>query len=215
MLVIIMNKQDYFEWLNELTDLDDRLNQLRQYAKMNNVPIIQDEGIVFLKHMMKLKNVQDILEVGSAIGYSAISMALIDPSIKVTTIERDDTMFHEANQNIANFQLSDRIKLIHADALLLDEAELEGHYDLLFIDAAKSQYQKFFEKYTPYVKKGGIVVTDNLIFHDLIFETDIKNKNTRRLVEKIRDYNEWLKHNTDYDTFFYSIGDGIAVSIKK
>jgi predicted O-methyltransferase YrrM len=210
-----MNKTDYFSWLNEYQDADERLKKLRQYADLNRVPIIQAEGIVFLKHLIQLKNCRHILEIGSAIGYSAINMALMDPYIQITTIERDPVMISEARKNIHLFNLENQIHLIEGDALELDETTLNMEYDLLFIDAAKSQYQKFFEKYTPYLKPDGIIVTDNLIFHDMVFEEHIENRGTRQLVNKIKHYNEWLRNNPRYHTYFYSIGDGIAVSIKK
>jgi predicted O-methyltransferase YrrM len=210
-----MNKTEYFNWLNEYKDADDRLKNLRQYASLNKVPIIQEEGIVFLKHLIQLKNCLHILEIGAAIGYSSINMALINPNIQITTIERDPIMIQEARKNIQLFGLEHQIHLIEGDALDFDETTLEPVYDLIFIDAAKSQYQKFFEKYTPYLKQDGIVVTDNLIFHDMVFEEHIENRGTRQLVNKIKHYNEWLRNNTNYHTYFYSIGDGIAVSIKK
>ena len=205
----------YFKWLNDVTCSDSRLDDLRQYAQLNNIPIIQDEGIVFLKQLMALTKSKRILEIGSAIGYSAITLALIDPSIHITTIERDPEMVEKARYYINLFDLNKQIDLIEADALLMDLSLLHDTYDLLFIDAAKSQYQVFFEKYTKRVKQDGIIITDNLIFHELIFKPTIKNRSLRQLITKIKNYNTWLRNNEDYSTVFYPIGDGIAVSIKK
>lgn len=209
-----MKKEQYFAYLNEQYK-DEKIGDLETYAQSHNVPIIQKSGLDFVSMIIKVSKTKKILEIGTAIGYSAINFALLDENISVTTIERDELMIEQATQNIHAFDLTNRIELISQDALLVDETNLPNNYDLLFIDAAKSQYQKFFDKYTKCLKTGGIVITDNLLFHDLIFDNDIKNRNTKQLVNKIKKYNEWLKNNDLFDTQFYSIGDGISISIKK
>ena len=117
---------------------------LEQYAKKHNVPIIMKDGIEFLCSYIKDNNIKNILEIGSAIGYSAINMALIDKKIKVTTIEKNIEMYNIAKENIHKFNLDNQITIINDDAL---NTKLNEKYDLIFIDAAKSQYIKFFEKY--------------------------------------------------------------------
>lgn len=187
--------------------------ELEKYAKENNIPIMQKDGIEFLTKYIKENNIKNILEIGSAIGYSAIKMALVNDDIKVTTIERDNIRYNLAVDNINKFNLNDRIKIILDDALNI---ELNGKYDLIFIDAAKSQYIKFFLKFDKNLNKGGVIATDNLSFHGLV-EDDSKtsNRNTKQLVKKIRKYIEFLKENKEYDTEFYTLGDGVAISIKK
>ena len=189
-----------------------RLEEIERYAEVNNVPIMQKDGIEFLCDYIKKNNIKNILEIGSAIGYSAIKMALVDNDIKVTTIERDKERFDIAVNNINEFNLTDRINIILRDAL---ETNIEGVYDLIFIDAAKSQYIKFFEKYELNLKKGGVIVTDNLSFHGLVEdESKTTNRNTKQLVRKIRKYIDYLKENKNYKTTFYSLGDGVAISKK-
>ncbi len=209
-----MNKIKYFTYLNLITE-NKKIHDLKTYALENHVPIIQKESLDLIITIIKVSQSKKILEIGSAIGYSAINFALLNEKITVTTIERDEQMVKEAKQNIKSFNLEKQIHLISSDALLIDEHELGHEFDLIFIDAAKSQYQKFFEKYTKCLRKGGMVITDNILFHDLIFETDIKNRNTRQLVKKIKNYNEWLKNNHLFDTRFFNIGDGVSISIKK
>ena len=189
-----------------------RLEELEKYALENNVPIMQKDGIDFLTNYIKENNIKSILEIGSAIGYSAIKMALVDNDIKVTTIERDIDRYNIAVKNINDFNLNDRIKIINADAL---DIELNDRYDLIFIDAAKSQYIKFFEKFEKNLKTNGVIVSDNLSFHGLV-EDDSKtnNRNTKQLVRKIRKYIDYLKENPNYKTTFYELGDGVAISIK-
>ena len=190
-----------------------RIKKIEKYAEENNIPIMQKDGIEFLTKYIKENNIKNILEIGSAIGYSSIMMALVDNDIKVTTIERDEERYNLAVKNINEFNLNDRINIILGDAL---DTNIEGTYDLIFIDAAKSQYIKFFEKYELNLKQGGVIVTDNLSFHGLVEdESKTTNRNTKQLVRKIRKYIEYLKENKNYKTQFYKLGDGIAISIKK
>lgn len=187
-----------------------RLKALENYAEENNVPIIQKEGLNFILNYIKENKVKKILEIGTAIGYSAISMALIDENIKITTIERNKEMFSLAKKNVKDFNLEKRINIIYADAL---EAEIKDKYDLIFIDAAKAQYIKFFEKYKSNLKENGAIITDNLNFHGLANNPEeIHSKNLKALVRKINNYKEFLKENKEFKTNFYEKGDGISVS---
>ena len=189
-----------------------RIEDLEEYAFQNNIPIMQKDGIDFLTNYIKQNNIKNILEIGSAIGYSAIKMALVSEDIKITTIERDKERFDIAVNNINKFNLNDRINIINADAL---NVELNNKYDLIFIDAAKSQYIKFFEKFEKNLNKNGVIVSDNLSFHGLVEdESKTNNRNTKQLVRKIRKYIEYLKDNPNYKTTFYQLGDGVAISIK-
>lgn len=188
------------------------LIELEKYAKEHSVPIIQKDGLNFIIDYIKNNKVQNILEIGTAIGYSAINMALINKKIKITTIERNETMYAEARKNIRKFNLQNQITLILGDAL---ETNIQGKYDLIFIDAAKAQYIKFFEKYKHNLKPDGIIITDNLNFHGLTSHPEeIHSKNLRALVTKINKYKEFLENNKEYETKFYQIGDGLTISKK-
>jgi len=187
-----------------------RLRVIEEYAKANNVPIMEPEGIEFLTKYIKDNNVKTILEIGSAIGYSAIRMALINDDIKITTIERDDIRYNEAVKNINEFNLNDRITIIHDDAF---NVEINGNYDLIFIDAAKAQYTKFFEKFKVNLDPNGAIITDNLNFHGLTHTNErIESRNVRQLVRKINNYIDFLKDNEEFDTTFFELGDGVAIS---
>lgn len=194
--------------------MKEEIEKIKEYANEYNVPIMMEDGIEFLTNYIKEKNIKNILEIGTAIGYSAIMMALINKDIKVTTIERDETRYQEAIKNIKNFNLEDRINIIFSDAF---EVELTEEFDLIFIDAAKAQSIKFFEKFEPNLKQNGSIITDNLNFHGMvqIDEKEIASRNVRGIVRKTKAYIEFLKENKNYDTTFYDIGDGISISIKK
>ena len=190
------------------------IDNIEKYAKENGVPIMQKDGIEFLKLYIKNHKIKNILEIGTAIGYSAINMALVDENIKVTTIERDEVRYKEAIKNIKDFHLEDRIKIILNDAL---ETKIIGKYDLIFIDAAKAQNIKFFERFEKNLRPFGTVITDNMSFHGLVNqdEEQIESRNVRQLVRKVKDYKAFLEQNQAFRTEFLEIGDGIAVSIKK
>lgn len=185
---------------------------VEENARLRKIPVMLDDGMEFVLNYIKDNNVKTILEIGSAVGYSAIRFASISADIKVTTIERNVELYKEAVNNIKEFGLEDRINIICGDAL---ETVIEGKYDLIFIDAAKSQYIKFFEKYKVNLALGGSIITDNLSFHGLVENPSLtKNRNTRQLVGKISKYIEFLKDNNEFKTEFYQVGDGVSVSKK-
>lgn len=188
-----------------------RILELEKYALENNIPIMMKDGIEFLTNYIKENNITNILEIGSAIGYSAIRMCLVNDNVKVTTIERDIKRYNEAIKNINEFNLNDRINIINDDAF---NVELNDKYDLIFIDAAKSQYIKFFEKFKLNLKENGVIVSDNLDFHGLVNKdiNEIESRNVRGLVRKLNTYIEFLKNNEEFETTFYEIGDGISIS---
>ena len=165
------------------------LEELEQDALKRNIPVMQKEGILFLIEQLQERKATSCLEIGSAIGYSAMMMTTHVEHLCVETIELDEQRYLEAVGHIHEHGLEKRITIHHDDALTFQTDKLQfAPYDCLFIDAAKAQYQKFFEKYVPFVKKNGIIIVDNLDFHGMIFDIDhIKNRNTRQLVKKSKD----------------------------
>ena len=194
-----------------MVDNNAALEEIREYAEENNVPIMTEDGIKFLTNYIKKHNIKKILEIGAAIGYSAIMMALVDEEIEITTIERDEKRYLEAVKNIKKFKLEDRIILIYKDAF---DVKLDDKYDLLFIDAAKAQNIKFFEMFSKNLNPKGTIITDNMNFHGLVDKEleEIKSRNLRALVRKLKDYAVFLQENKKYETDFLDIGDGIAIS---
>ena len=193
--------------------MNDVIKEMERYAEANNVPIIEPDSILFIKKYIKLNDVKKILEIGTAIGYSAILMATTKEDVEVTTIERDDKRYREAVKNINEIGLDNRIEVVFNDAL---DVNLAGYsYDLIFIDAAKSQLIKYFEKFKNYLNPGGVIITDNIKFHGLVEKEKIESKNVRQLVDKIEDYKEYLQNNDEFITKFYDVGDGLAVSFRR
>lgn len=190
------------------------IKEIREYAKKNDVPIMNDEGITFLTTFIIKHQINSVLEVGTAIGYSAIMMALSNPKLKVVSIERDEERYLEAIKNIKKFNLEDRITLLFNDA---NDVNIRDKFDLIFLDGAKGQNINFFEHFSKNLEDEGFVITDNIGFHGYVEkdEKEIKSRNLRGLIRKIKAYIEYLKENPDYVTTFYKNGDGIAVTQKK
>lgn len=190
------------------------LSQLEDEAIANKIPIMKPDGIAFLRQIILMGKVKTVLEIGTAIGYSAIAMAMTT-DVTVVSIERDLTMFERARNNVDSAHLTDKIKLIFADALSIDISNL-GTFDLLFIDAAKGQNLPLFQKFASLVPKGGIIIIDNLLFHGFVENPEtIISRDRRQMIHKIQQFNEWILNNDYYESYIYNLGDGIGVCYKK
>lgn len=190
-----------------------KMEDLEVYAKKYNIPIMQKDGILYLINYIKDNNITNILEIGSAIGYSAIMMASIDENKHVTTIEKDEERYNIAKANIKKYNLEDRITIIYGDATI---EEVSGLYDLIFIDAAKGKNILFFEKFKNNLKEDGTIITDNLSFHGLVEdESKINTKNQRGIVNKIKNFIEFLDNNKEFITTYIPVGDKIAISKRR
>lgn len=191
----------------------DVIKQMEKYAEDNSVPIMQKRGMTFLCKFIEKNKIKKILEIGTAIGYSAINMALVDKSIEIVSIERNQEKYIEAVRNIKKCNLEKQITLILGDAL---DIQLEDKYDMIFIDAAKGQYTNFFNRYKDNLAPYGFIVSDNIDFHGYVENFDkIENRNLRQLVTKLKKYIDFLKDNEEFETKFYKVGDGIAITYKK
>ena len=164
---------------NLLNLIFDELDlELKEYAKDNNVPIIIDEGLAFLESIIAIKKPKKILEIGTAIAYSAIRMHKVCAS-EIYTIERNPKMYEEALKNVKKANLEDSIHIIFKDALEAFNDVSSNEFDLIFIDAAKAQYMKFFDTYTPLLSNDGIVVCDNMLFHGLVNDQENYENQTK------------------------------------
>ena len=194
--------------------MNDKLLKLKNNSLDDDIPIMQDEGLNFLIELIKNKKIKKILEIGTAVGYSAIKMATVSSDIQITTIERDKARYDCARKNIKDFNLNSRINPIFSDSTELTN---DDKYDLIFIDAAKGKNTLFFEKFKNNLNPDGYIVTDNLKFHGCVEKPleEIESRNVRGLVRKIRNYIEFLKNNKEFETEFFDVGDGISVSRRK
>lgn len=189
--------------------------QLEKQAVEDKVPIMDLTAIEVMLQYMRIQQPKRILEIGTAIGYSGLRMAEALPNCEIITIELDDDRYNQAVNNIQTFGREQQITVLKGNALeLYDMVAKFGEYDAIFIDAAKGQYQKFFELYSNLLTENGCVYTDNVMFRGFVAYDDIENKRLRKLAEKINRYNEWVISLKEYHTVIIPVGDGLAVSKK-
>lgn len=206
------------EYIEQLLFQDSsNIDELRAYATEHNVPIMDKISTEFVKQMIRIKDVRHILEIGTAIGYSAMHFASCHPNIKVWTIERSEEMYEQALTNIKQYDFEEQVQVVFADASVGYELLPNNQkFDLIFIDAAKAQSKKFFEIYEPFLNEDGIIITDNILYHGFVSDIDIvRNRNVKQMVKKVQQYNQWLMNRSDFNTTLINIGDGMAISKKE
>lgn len=196
--------------------LSTTLKAVQAYAAAHHVPIMEDQGIENLLELLKAQQPTHVLEIGAAIGFSAIKMAEALPACAVDTVERDDSRYQKALEFIAQSGLQDQIRVFHADALELDLSVLKSQYDAIFIDAAKGQYERFFDKYEALLPEGGFIYCDNMAMHGL---SDVPlsevPRRKRTMIRNLAAFKEHMLHHPRYDTELLSSGDGIMICRKK
>ncbi len=186
--------------------------EIEEYGKENNVPIMSEDSIETIQNIIKENNIKSILEIGTAIAYSTICFASTPGVEKITSIERDEERYKIASSNVKKSGLKN-IELIFGDAT---DVIIEGKYDLLIIDAAKSQNMRFFNKYKNNLNKNGIIIIDNLEFHGYVGRSsEIKSRNLRQMVRKIEKFLDFLDNNTEYDVEYIEVGDRLGICRKK
>ena len=186
--------------------------EIEEYGKENNVPIMSEDSIETIQNIIKENNIKFILEIGTAIAYSTICFASTPGVKKITSIERDEERYKIASSNVRKSGLKN-IELIFGDAT---DAIIEGKYDLLIIDAAKSQNMRFFNKYKNNLNENGIIIIDNLEFHGYVGRSsEIKSINLRQMVRKIEKFLDFLDNNTEYDVENIEVGDRLGICRKK
>ena len=186
------------------------INDLEIYAQENHVPIMMKTGIEFILELIRNQAYTRILELGTAIGYSAIRMAKLSTLIQIDTLENDPERAQLAIANIAAERLDTQI---HVFAMDIAKFQTDRLYDLIFVDAAKAQYPRYMEQFRGNLAKGGVFVFDNLNFHGMVEDPSLtENKGTRQMIKKLRRFRETLMHDPDCLTQFYpEVGDGVAV----
>lgn len=192
------------------------LDQIEKEALNDGVPIIRKEMQSFLKLLLAIRKPERILEVGTAVGFSAILMAEYDPvECQLTTIENYEKRIPIARENFARAGKEDRITLIEGDAAEVLK-KLREPYDFIFMDAAKGQYIHFMPEVLRLLKKDGILVSDNVLQDGDIIESRFAvTRRNRTIHKRMRDYLYELTHNEELVTSLLPVGDGITVSVKK
>ena len=199
---------ELINYVKDLNTNEELFPAIHKYAMEKRVPIIDSDALNVVKQYIAIKDVKNILEIGTAIGYSALHFASAAEGVHVTTIEKDERSHDIANQNIGASEYSNNIKTILADA---KEAELGNtQFDFLFIDASKGNNQLFFDKYKEYLTDDALIIVDNIFVRGLIANDNVENKNKRKLRDKVRAFNQSMK-DSEYTTSFLNVGDGLLV----
>jgi predicted O-methyltransferase YrrM len=168
---------------------------------------MQKEGIDYIVDYIKKNNVKSVLEIGTAIGYSTIKMC--EAHANIVSIERDETRYRKALENVELAKMSDNINLIFSDAF---DVDISDKFDLILIDAAKGKNIEFIEKFKSNLKKGGVIFIDNVDFHGLVGKSDdIKSRNLRSLVRKIEKFLVYLEEQDEFVVTKVDKGDGLII----
>ncbi|SFO89509.1 Predicted O-methyltransferase YrrM [Halolactibacillus halophilus] len=206
-----------FDYIKRLTTTSSYPFDVMEYqAKEQHVPIMEQDGIAFLKQLIRLHRPTRILEIGAAIGYSALQMASVDTNIQVVTVERDDVRFEAAMANINQYDEHQQVEVLHGDAFdLADELNHKGPFDVVFIDAAKGQYQRFFETFSTNLTEHAMIITDNVLFKGYVSDASEASKRLAKLSQKIDRYNQWLMDREGFETVIVPVGDGVAITTRQ
>lgn len=198
------------------TENSEILETIEQEALATYVPIIRKEMQSFLKVMLRIKRPLRILEVGTAVGFSAILMSEHAPEeCRITTIENYDKRIPIAQANFERAGKSDKITLIEGDAMEVLKT-LEGPYDFIFMDAAKGQYIAYLPEILRILEDGGVLISDNVLQEGEIIESRFAvERRDRTIHSRMREYLYTLKHHEQLETSIIPLGDGVAMSIKK
>lgn len=191
------------------------LQLLEAYAEKNGVPIIHPEVAQFLKIYIKTSGVQRILEIGTAIGYSALVFAdAIEGKGHIDSIEIRQPSADKARKNIEDFNKSQVSIDVHVGDALDILPTLSGPYDLVFLDAGKSHYDKYFEYANHFIGQHGIIISDNVLYKGMTATNDLVIRRKKTIVKNMRNYLDDLMARRDYESVIIPIGDGVAISTK-
>ncbi len=191
------------------------LKDIEDYARINNIPIIEREVAQLLKVLLKISRPKNILEIGTAIGYSALIMATsTEDSCKITTIERRLDMVEMARENIDNAKYRDKIKILYGEAEIVLPT-LEDKYDFIFLDAAKGQYLDFFNSCVDLLEDRGIIMSDNVLFKGMVATDKLVIRRKKTIVKRLREYLKYINHLDGYESCIIPIGDGVALTYRE
>lgn len=189
----------------------EELKKIKEKALEDHIPIIMDDTLEVIENYLKEKNVKRILEIGTAVGYSAIcfTKVLSEDGI-IDTIERDEERVKQAKINIKKAEVKDKINIYDGDALEILPT-LNEKYDVVFIDAAKGKYPFFLKEALRMIKENGVIFADNILYKGYVMSDYNKHKQ-RTAVRNLREYIKEVSENPNLNTEILEVGDGLAIS---
>ena len=204
--------EDYIR--KTLKDKDGLLKQLEEYAKENNIPIVHKEVSELLKVLLKVQKPKRILEVGCAIGYSSILFASVLDDVEIITVERNEKMIEKAKANIKSAGFEKNIIILEGDAEEVLK-EVEGPFDMIFMDSAKGQYKLFYDMIIDKLRVDGLLISDNILYKGMVAHDDFVIRRKKTIVKRMRNYLDYICNCGYLTTSLIPIGDGVALSYKK
>lgn len=204
---------DYIRGL--INEESGALKELEDFAVKGHVPIVQKEVANFLRFFVISKKPKRILELGTAIGYSAILMCIASGSTcEITTIERDKRMIDIAQNNIVKYNFQDKINILEGDCLEV-LSNLHEKYDMIFMDAGKGHYKEFFPHCMRLLKDDGIIIADNVLFRGMVANDDLVERRKITIVKRMRSYLEMVSKDEKLVTSVIPMGDGVAITTRR
>ncbi len=200
-----------------IKDDEGELGKIYSDAIDNRVPVMRPETRELLKTQLIIKKPVHVLEIGTAVGYSSLFMSqYLGKDGRITTIELDDDRVNIAKNNIKKLDKESVIKVIKGDAAeVLKDLEADS-YDFAFVDAAKGQYINYYTEVMRLVKSGGVIVSDNILQDGDVLESHYTvEKRNRTIHDRMREYLYTICNDDRLDTSLLSVGDGVAISVKK
>lgn len=211
-----INREYIEDYIRAITpENENYLREMEEYALENHVPIIEKEVAQFLKVFLKTHRPKKILEIGTAIGYSANIMAeALKGQVDIVTIERNENIIGKARENCEKSPYGRNIRILEGDAdQILDT--IDEKFDLIFMDAAKGQYIEFFNKCIGKLEKNGIIVADNVLFKGMVATDELVVRRKITIVKRLRKFLEYINQIEGFTSCVIPIGDGVAITYKE
>ena len=193
-------------------NIDERIIARRAEALNRGIPVADDETLNFLLLTLRMAKPLRILEIGTAVGLSAVSMLYECPSARLTTIELEEERYVKAKKNFADFGVSDRINAHLGDAGEI-LAMMDGEFDFVFLDGPKAQYEKYLFDLKRLMKKGAILFADDVLLYGWVSGEEPTPQKRHSIVDKIRSYLDVVTADKDFITSVLNVGDGVALSV--
>lgn len=193
---------------------ETKIEKIKVEARANHVPILQDDSMKFIQTLLEIKKPESILEVGTAVGYSALQFSKhLKEGGKIITMELDENTANIARNNIKELGMESVIEVVNTDAYEHMKT-LEGPFDVVFIDAAKGQYMKYLEEALRLTKPGSLIIADNVLLRGMVM-SDYNEHKHRTAVKRLREYINAVTTNPNLVSCVMDVGDGVAVSAVK
>lgn len=208
--------QDYIEkyLFENLKPKDELLERLEREAHENHVPIVTPEVAQFLSFFVALKKPKNLLEIGTAIGYSGITMLKASSQTeKLTTIEIRENTATKAMENFKRAGLEDKVEIIVGDGREVLES-LEGSFDFVFIDAAKGHYHEYFEEAMRLLAPHGVIICDNVLYKGMVAKKELVERRKKTIVKRLREFTKYVMNLENYESTLIPMGDGLLVSVR-